>query len=918
MSPSLTFLRPKANYTPSYSSTSSSSEIAPPGHLPPPVRRPRAGTMPSFIQIDNSIPPFNNNNTSINSSNSTNTTNNNMNSVIAKNKSTSLLLNRLETGRHRSSSLNLPPSDSLFWNMRTDIPLSPSSEQLLQNDNDSSIARTMRSLGLEENNPSATPKTSTVNTSTLFHHQAPPEFYLPSRSLLSGSNRNRSYSVNSMAKYESDLLDESDINTHRNNAPMYVSSLEGFTRQQNRPRASSVGQPGAGLHPSIGIWNNMRIQRSSPLTSSAEDPLISNGHIPLSLGDSQLLASILHGKQNNAGVIHNETATLLERSDSQIQEEDRPYLHYSHSSPTFCANDYPFQQQSDTPSNNTVQVASRSLWVGNVDKTLTVDVLTQVFSTFGPIESVRLLIEKECAFINFYHVEDAIHAKEEVLGRMGGRINDCIVRVGYGKAEATVVDTTSSQPTRALWLGNVPNGITPSFLQTLFKSFGMIESIRVLTHKNCAFINFEFIDNAIAARDALLSNKIDIPGFTASRIGFAKVPPMKTTFSSDNDTQSTNSIDSSLVTATQAWQTDLLSLMEQFNMDKEVGLLMVKNLKISSTHFDSIPAAPELNVGKRMDGHNIRELRKRADSADQKEAEILAYECLREIAEISSDYIGNTVVQRLFEKCDENMKTIMLRQIGPHLASISIHKNGTWATQKIIALANTAEQVEIIHQSLRPYIPPLLLDQFGNYAVQCCLRPNNHDNNQFIFDSIVEKLMSIAQGRFGARSVRGILESEHTTLDQQKFVAAAICQNAVSLSTNANGVLLLTWLIEHENINNRLQVITAQIVPHLSQLCIHKLGSQIVYKLLSQQEDRVAVEMIFNGLNEHRVLVEILADQVRGLALIQKILTSADMDLEKRNELSQLVSIELAQLNGPGHRKLLSQLMDIHQDTHST
>lgn len=131
------------------------------------------------------------------------------------------------------------------------------------------------------------------------------------------------------------------------------------------------------------------------------------------------------------------------------------------------------------------------------------------------------------------------------------------------------------------------------------------------------------------------------------------------------------------------------------------------------------------------------------------------------------DYIGNTVVQRLFEKCSEDTKTKMLKRIAPHLAAISIHKNGTWATQKIIDLAKTTEQIDLIRKHLKPYIPPLLLDQFGNYAVQCCLRLGEPENTQFIFDAMVEKVMSISQGRFGARSMRGILESEYVTANQQ-------------------------------------------------------------------------------------------------------------------------------------------------------
>lgn len=61
----------------------------------------------------------------------------------------------------------------------------------------------------------------------------------------------------------------------------------------------------------------------------------------------------------------------------------------------------------------------------------------------------------------------------------------------------------------------------------------------------------------------------------------------------------------------------------------------------------------------------------------------------------------------------------MLERIAPHLAMIGIHKNGTWAAQKIIECVQTPEEVALVTQNVRPYVPPLLLDQFGNYVVQC-------------------------------------------------------------------------------------------------------------------------------------------------------------------------------------------------------
>jgi protein JSN1 len=76
------------------------------------------------------------------------------------------------------------------------------------------------------------------------------------------------------------------------------------------------------------------------------------------------------------------------------------------------------------------------------------------------------------------------------------------------------------------------------------------------------------------------------------------------------------------------------------------------------------------------------------------------------------------VVQKLFEKCSAVPRVAMLERICPHLAMIGIHKNGTWAAQKIIECVTSPDEVALIAQNLRAYAPPLLLDQFGNYVIQ--------------------------------------------------------------------------------------------------------------------------------------------------------------------------------------------------------
>jgi RNA recognition motif-containing protein len=73
----------------------------------------------------------------------------------------------------------------------------------------------------------------------------------------------------------------------------------------------------------------------------------------------------------------------------------------------------------------------------------------------------------------------------------------------------------------ALGFGNMAITLTSNDLYDVFKQFGDIESARVLTQKNCAFVNFKYLESAIRAKEHVQTTNLLGPN---TRIGFAKVP----------------------------------------------------------------------------------------------------------------------------------------------------------------------------------------------------------------------------------------------------------------------------------------------------------------------------------------------------------------------------------------------------------
>ncbi|CAO3662070.1 unnamed protein product [Rhizopus microsporus] len=617
-------------------------------------------------------------------------------------------------------------------------PHSPTSDQLLREDSHHTIASTFASLGLDDSR--TLDNRRTIHAS---HSYSSLQFLAETHQ----QQQQQQIPYDSFLKQRPPLMDLR-LQGNRPRAMSAVDSLEEQQQQDHSPFQSI-------WHPRLPLENNIR------------RPFLRNSN-----SSADLLEMM--ARQRKASTA----------SSSPIYHQDEPELA---TPPTAWES---FEDAEIVPHG---QIPSRSLWIGQLDLSITTNDLNNLFSKFGSIESIRILPDRECAFINYFGVEEALRAKDALIHKMNSKLGNSTIKVGFGKSESVpqqLSSSTSSQssqsqlltdsvqePTRALWIGNIPNNTTQVALGTVFSTFGAIESVRVLPHKNCGFINFFNLEDAIRAKKSLHNREIMGPGTGMIKIGYAKVPSLKTM---EDDVEKEHQqyqqqmmmyMMTEMMTHNPNMVSAIISerkmIMQDFGEDEKDGP-MFQVLHLPQHYFHTIPAAPELGQSRKVDIAKLRDIRKRLDNGQisVKELEVIAVECLDELVELCSDYIGNTVIQRLFEKCSEMTKSLMLERVAPYLASIGVHKNGTWAAQKIIDTAKLPAQVNLICEHIKPYVPALLLDQFGNYVVQCCLSLGPLQN-QFIFDAIVDSCWEIAQGRFGARAVRATLESPHVTKRQQ-------------------------------------------------------------------------------------------------------------------------------------------------------
>lgn len=148
-----------------------------------------------------------------------------------------------------------------------------------------------------------------------------------------------------------------------------------------------------------------------------------------------------------------------------------------------------------------INASSRTVYLGNIPpETSAEEILGHVRS--GPIESVRLSPDKNCAFISFLESSSATHFHSDaILKKLAVRGQD--IKVGWGKPAQVPTSVSlavqQSGASRNVYLGNLPDTVTEAELREDLGRFGPIDTIKLVREKAIGFVHFLSISNAIKA-----------------------------------------------------------------------------------------------------------------------------------------------------------------------------------------------------------------------------------------------------------------------------------------------------------------------------------------------------------------------------------------------------------------------------------
>lgn len=166
--------------------------------------------------------------------------------------------------------------------------------------------------------------------------------------------------------------------------------------------------------------------------------------------------------------------------------------------------------------NNTVQ---RTLYFGNVHPEATCEDLCNIIRG-GALLQIRFFPDKRIAFVSFMDAETAMTVYNHAA-TTGFVIKGRKVRVGWGKPNSIppqVAIAFQNGATRNIYIGGIDDNFSVEKLRTDFSEFGEVELVNVFKEKNCAFVNFTSIVNAMSALKGIKSK----PDYADLKINYGK------------------------------------------------------------------------------------------------------------------------------------------------------------------------------------------------------------------------------------------------------------------------------------------------------------------------------------------------------------------------------------------------------------
>ncbi|KAF9634045.1 hypothetical protein BFW01_g4940 [Lasiodiplodia theobromae] len=214
----------------------------------------------------------------------------------------------------------------------------------------------------------------------------------------------------------------------------------------------------------------------------------------------------------------------------------------------------------------------------------------------------------------------------------------------------------------------------------------------------------------------------------------------------------------------------------------------------STTNYNFDSLMPHDIVELCKDQHGCRYLQKQIEGRNLDIVKKIFEATKDHVVDLMQDPFANYLCQKMYEFCNDEQRTALVRNAAPQMVKIALNQHGTRALQKMIEYVSTAEQINIIIEALRHNVVTLIQDLNGNHVIQKCLNHLGSKDSQFIFEAVGQSCVVVGTHRHGCCVLQRCID--HASGDQRIELVGAITGNAYSLVQDPFGNYVVQYILD--------------------------------------------------------------------------------------------------------------------------
>jgi len=253
-----------------------------------------------------------------------------------------------------------------------------------------------------------------------------------------------------------------------------------------------------------------------------------------------------------------------------------------------------------------------------------------------------------------------------------------------------------------------------------------------------------------------------------------------------------------------------------------------------------------------------------------------------DVVPLAVDPFGNYLIQKLGQYGSAEQRAALVSGAAPSLIAIALNVHGTRVVQKMVEVADTDQQLDMLIAAMAGRVMELILDMNGNHVIQRCLASLPPKRASFIYEAVRNEAVRVSTHRHGCCVLQRCLD--HAVEQHREPIIAMVVHNAKTLVLDPFGNYVVQYVLELKQ-PELTRSIARSLQGSFAELSLQKFSSNVIEKCL-HAGDGLVISIVAQEITSAKSLGHLLHDPFANY-VVQTLLTVGD-DEDVRTLLSKL------------------------------